>query len=184
MRGHGGPKGQELAARVRQASDHDGPWPTLSVWHGTADTTVAASNMEDIVEQWRLLQDLDSAPALAETIGGHTRRTWTDAKGRVRIEAHAIAGMGHGTPIAPGEGCGAAMPYMLDVGVCSTGHIAASWGIADAAPASARKAGAVPRQDRPVPVRPRRVSTAAPQVEISGVKKVIEDALRAAGLMR
>ena len=184
MRGHGGPKGPELAARVDQASGFEGPWPMLSVWHGTADATVAASNMEDIVEQWRLLQGIDAAPTQVETMGRHTKRTWTDDKGRVRIEAHAIAGMGHGTPIAPAGGCGAAMPYMLDVGVCSTQQIAASWGIADAVPVAARKAPAPRRTDRPAPAKPRLVPTASLEVEVSGVKKVIEDALRAAGLMR
>jgi poly(hydroxyalkanoate) depolymerase family esterase len=188
MRGHGGPKGQALAALARKASGGNGPWPKVSVWHGTADMTVAASNMEDIVEQWRVLQDLDAMPAQTETIGGHTRRTWTDGKGRVRIEAHAIAGMGHGTPISPGDGCGAAMPYMLDVGVCSTQLIAASWGIVDTAPVAARAAPAAPRKARPVPApvpaKPQLVPTASLQADASGVKKVIEDALRAAGLMR
>jgi poly(hydroxyalkanoate) depolymerase family esterase len=184
MRGHGGPKGQALAALARTASGRDGPWPSLSVWHGTADMTVAASNMEDIVEQWRLLQGIDAEPAQIETVGGHTRRRWTDGKGRVRIEAHAIAGMGHGTPISPGDGCGAAMPFMLDVGICSTQLIAAAWGIADATPATARTAPAAPRKERAVPATPRLVPAASPQPEMSGVKKVIEDALRAAGLMR
>ncbi len=169
-----GPWDRNWRSGCGKASGRDGPWPMLSVWHGTADATVAASNMEDVVEQWRLLQDLDAAPARTETIGGHSKRTWTDGKGRVRIEAHAIAGMGHGTPIAPAEGCGAAMPFMLDVGVCSTQRIAAAWGIADAVPAAARTA----------PARPRLAPAARPQTEMSGVKKVIEDALRAAGLMR
>ena len=40
MRGHGGPSDQALQTLLRGASDHDGPWPTISVWHGTADLTV------------------------------------------------------------------------------------------------------------------------------------------------
>jgi len=164
---------------VRRASRHDGPWPTVSVWHGTADTTVAVSNMDAIVEQWRLLQGIDSAPSQAGTTGGHATRRWADAAGRVRIEAHSIAGMGHGTPIAPREGCGAAMPHMLDVGVCSTQAIAAFWGIADSAAAD-RPA------DRGAAARPARPALVAPggAADVPGVKKVIEDALRAAGLMR
>ncbi|MES2452456.1 MAG: PHB depolymerase family esterase [Pseudomonadota bacterium] len=184
MRGHGGPAGPDLAKRVSQASGHAGPWPLLSVWHGTADMTVAVSNMDDIVDQWRLLQGIDAEPARNETMGNHGRRIWTDARGEVRIEAHTIAGMGHGTPIAPDEGCGAAMPHMLDVGICSTSHIAAFWGIADPAAVKARTAKPAPRAARPAAARPPLGLAAAPQVEISGVKKVIEDALRAAGLMR
>nr|WP_299910857.1 PHB depolymerase family esterase [Sphingomonas bacterium] len=193
MRGHGGAGGEELAGRVREASSHQGPWPILSVWHGTADHTVAASNMEAIVDQWRLLQGIDETPAHTESLGGHHRRVWSDAHGNARIEAHAIDGMGHGTPIAPGAtGCGMAGPYMLDVGVSSTQHIAAFWGIADApvadrvAPraAVAEASPAAPRVAQPKPLRlPARPRPMAP-VEAGGVKKVIEDALRAAGLMR
>jgi len=180
MRGQGGPSGPDLAALVRGASPHQGPWPALSIWHGTADRTVSLSNMDDIVEQWRLLQGLDAAPAQVEAKGGHRTRRWTDGGGRVRIEAHSIAGMGHGTPIAPGEGCGAAMPHMLDVGICSTRSIAAFWGIADSradeevGAARPAPAAASPAYREPVEVKH----------EVSGVKKVIEDALRAAGLMR
>lgn len=182
MRGHGGPSGQDLAALVRKASRHDGPWPTVSVWHGTGDRTVSVSNMDAIVEQWRLLHGLDAAPAQVGTAGGHGTRRWTDAGGQVLIEAHSIAGMGHGTPIAPSEGCGAAMPHMLDIGVCSTRAIAAFWGIADA--------GAGVAADMPIDRRDaaRSAKPALPAMggaaDVPGVKKVIEDALRAAGLMR
>jgi poly(hydroxyalkanoate) depolymerase family esterase len=182
MRGHGGPAGQDLAALVRKASRHDGPWPTVSVWHGTADMTVAASNMDSIVEQWRLLQGIETAPSQVGTVGGHGTRRWTDAGGRVLIEAHSIAGMGHGTPISPAEGCGAAMPHMLDVGVCSTRAIAASWGIADEE-ADAGADMSVGRAAGAHPVRPA-LAAMGGTVDVLGVKKVIEDALRAAGLMR
>lgn len=195
MRGHGGPAGPALATLVREASAHDGPWPSVSVWHGTADHTVAVSNMDDIVDQWRLLHGIGPSPAHDEAEGAHHRRIWTDAAGVPRIEAHAIAGMGHGTPIAPDRGkggYGAAMPHMLDVGVSSTEHIAASWGIAESASTRAAPApevvtvqattrpakAAIPPQRMPARPWP----TAVP--DAFGVKKVIEDALRAAGLMR
>jgi len=196
MRGHGGPAGPELADRVRRASGHDGAWPALSVWHGTADHTVAVSNMEDIVAQWLPLHGLGTAPSHSETEGRHQRRVWQDKAGRPVIEAHAIAGMGHGTPVAPDvSGCGAAMPHMLDVGVCSTGHIASFWGIAEAV--KTRRAPAAKVAPAPATAPAARAKPAAPplraaarprpipaQAEASGVKKVIEDALRAAGLMR
>ena len=196
MRGHGGPAGPELAQRVRKASNHDGPWPSVSVWHGTADHTVAVSNMDDIVAQWRLLHGIGARPAQDEAEGRHHRRVWTDQAGKPCIEAHTIAGMGHGTPIAPARGkggCGAAMPHMLDVGVSSTEHIAAFWGIAETA-SETRVAPAAKPVTAPATMRPAKAATpplrtpARPRPSLvpdaSGVKKVIEDALRAAGLMR
>ncbi len=44
MRGHGLPSHERLQERLRSASTHVGPWPTISVWHGTADKTVDESN--------------------------------------------------------------------------------------------------------------------------------------------
>ncbi len=195
MSGHGGPVGLELAARVRGASDHDGPWPSLSVWHGTADRTVSPANMEALVEQWRQLLELPVIPSRNERIGQHSRRVWNDKSGSTRIEAMAIDNMGHGTPLdtrAP-DGCGAAGPYMLDVGLSSTQHIAGFWGITQTDPivvipkdshlpsgTSQVPRPAMPATDLEMDSIPIRSSTATQ----SGVAKVIDDALRAAGLLR
>src|SRR6185295_5408523 len=46
MRGHGGPADPALQALLRNASSHKGPWPTISIWHGTADQTVNVSNAD------------------------------------------------------------------------------------------------------------------------------------------
>jgi poly(hydroxyalkanoate) depolymerase family esterase len=50
MRGHGHDRGG-LSARVLEASTHRGPWPAVSVWHGTADLTVNEVNAAMIVNQ-------------------------------------------------------------------------------------------------------------------------------------
>jgi hypothetical protein len=74
------------------------------------------------------------------------------------------------------------MPHMLDVGLSSTDRIASFFGIA---PHPAAKPSATPVGKAP---KPRLV--AAPDVHpkspppSAGVQKVIEDALRSAGLMR
>ncbi len=178
MRGHGMPDAAELGELVRGASSHAGGWPTLSIWHGDADATVQDANAEAILTQWRLLHDVASEPASHATVGSDRFRTWTDAAGRVVIEDHRIAGMGHGTPIATrgAEAGGTAGAFMLDVGISSTRRIAAFWGIAPAvatAPTPAR-AAREPQRLRPEPDRR----------EPAGVAAVINDALRAAGLLR
>ena len=184
MRGHGGAEGSALAALVRAASPHRAKWPTLSVWHGTADQTVSRTNAAAIVDQWRPLHGLAREPTWQETIEGYPHRVWCAPDGRALIEEYEIIGIGHGTPLATsGEGAvGAAMPYMLEAGISSTRHIAAFWGIADAV--AAESALPVTNSDIVAPfVRP----TPAPRPTAaanSGVGKVIEDALRAAGLMR
>src|SRR3954466_3547035 len=43
---------RELGDLVRKVSSHKGPWPKLSVWHGSADKTVSPSNANEILKQW------------------------------------------------------------------------------------------------------------------------------------
>ena len=175
MRGHGGPSEQELQQLLRAASPHQGPWPSISIWQGLADRTVAPSNADAILGQWRGVHELAKTPSGTEIVDGHTRQVWRGADGRVQIEKHRIAGMGHGTPLAtvgPG-GLGAAGPFMLDVGISSTRRIAQFWDIAKSemdstAKGKAPAADTASRKDKPA----------------SGVRKIIEDALRTAGLLR
>src|SRR5690349_15782161 len=37
---------------VRNASNHAGPWPIVSIWQGTSDKTVAAKNAIELANQW------------------------------------------------------------------------------------------------------------------------------------
>ena len=81
--------------------------------------------------------------------------------------------------------CGVAGPHMLEAGICSTSRIAGSWGLTG----KIAEQG-VPREAaRPVSIpalkpaaKPRARPAATPRS--TGVGAVIEDALRAAGLMR
>jgi poly(hydroxyalkanoate) depolymerase family esterase len=171
MRGHGVPAEAELAARVRGTSDHTGPWPTVSIWHGTGDATVSHVNAEAAVAQWRGVQGLAAEPSRTATVDGVLRKTWCDDRGGARIEQYSIAGLAHGTPLdtrGP-DGCGTSGPYMLECGISSTRHIAAFWGLTEKVPARAASPKA---------------ATAAKPVMAPSASKVIEDALRAAGLMR
>jgi hypothetical protein len=121
---------QALGDRVRAASRHRGPWPKISVWHGTSDPIAKPFNGEDIIRQWTNVHGLSDSPSYQESIGSHTRRVWNDANCKALIEAFTISGMAHGVPLATttgGEGCGAAGAFFLDVGISSTHHIARFW---------------------------------------------------------
>ncbi|MGY8668566.1 PHB depolymerase family esterase [Bradyrhizobium sp. UFLA05-109] len=115
-----------LGDRVRTASRHRGPWPKISVWHGTNDPIVRPSNGEDIIRQWANVQGLSESPSRHEIIEGYPHRVWSDANGEALIEAFSISGMAHGVPLATmtKEGCGSAGAFFLDVGISSTHHIA------------------------------------------------------------
>ena len=105
---------------VRGASGHDGPWPKISVWHGSADATVVPANAVETVKQWADVHGLPATATVESRGPGFTRQVWRDKAGREVIESFTIAGMAHGAPLAAGAGegrYGNAGPFLLDVGV-------------------------------------------------------------------
>ena len=125
------PSLRALGDGVRAASKHRGPWPKISVWHGTADTVVRVSNADHIIRQWLDVQKLPQHASGEEEIGRHMRRFWEDANGVTRVEAYAIAGIGHGVPLATAdaESVGATGPFFLEAGISSTSEITRFWGL-------------------------------------------------------
>jgi poly(hydroxyalkanoate) depolymerase family esterase len=119
-----------LGDRVRQVSGHSGPWPKISIWHGTADPIVKPCNGEDTIRQWADLHGVAADPSYEETIGNHSRRVWQDADGNTLIEAIALNEMAHGVPLGSAMGkdnCGSVGTFFLDAGISSTQHIANFW---------------------------------------------------------
>lgn len=209
MRGQAPASDEELWAQLRRASPHAGPWPRVAIWQGMADHTVAPSNAEDIAAQWRTAHRLDDAPTREEISGGRMRRIWSNRAGEAVIELNTVAAMGHGTPLA--SDLGAPGPYMLDVGISSTREIAAFWGIAEDAARTGSAQNVPPKSVSPKSISPNlaprsgpaaKTPLAAPPPRTSGatvkadpasptspaavsrIKDVIEQALRAAGLMK
>ncbi|HYY85316.1 MAG TPA: PHB depolymerase family esterase, partial [Beijerinckiaceae bacterium] len=187
---------------VRAASPHRGPWPRVSVWHGGADTTVKPTNATEIVKQWNDVHGVSGTPALESNGPGFTRQVWRDGAGEEVVESFTLAGMAHGTPLAAGVGegkSGVAGPFLLDVGVSSTHHIARFFGLVpqagvarEAAPVwpptgvieFAPKADEAPlRRAEPAPKADRHGSRKAGGLPVD-VNAVITKALKAAGLMR
>ena len=183
MRGQGSPPRGELAARAKDAANHRGHKPTLSVWHGTHDTIVHPANAVAIVDQWRDLHGLGTAEGVVEIADGHRREVWRDPNGRDVIEKYEVQGMGHGTPLDTRgrESCGNAGPHMLEANICSTRRIADFWGLTGAsAERREPRPAALTKTSLPSPVSPAKLSP----TRAKSVGTVIEDALRAAGLMR
>ncbi|MEI9411944.1 PHB depolymerase family esterase [Mesorhizobium salmacidum] len=183
MRGHGGPTAKQLASAVKQASGHSGPWPKLSVWHGSADTTVSPVNSDQLVRQWLALHGQSEAQADTAERQGYRRDVWRDATNQEVVESYLIPGMAHGTPVDSADGLSDGGPFMIDTGISSTSLISRFWGLAgtegqspDAHP-STRSARHSPLAGAHPPFQP-------PSGPDAGPGQIIEDALRAAGLMK
>ena len=155
---------------VRDAYRHSGPWPIVSVWHGSADQTVHPANAEAILRQWRMVHGLEEKPTRTELVDSYPRRVWYDHNGHALIESYTITGMAHGTPLATQgrDGCGAQGPHMLEANISSTRRIAEFWGLT----ASVHNATA------------REPSAQSWTGGLAGIQKTITDALRAARLIK
>lgn len=194
---------KEWGDLVRAASPRlAGRWPRISVWHGNVDRTVVPSNAVEILKQWTEVHGLPVAPSSEAIVDGYPRQVWLDEAGEELIESYSITQMAHGTPLATGDAdfeCGTPGPFLLEVGISSSFHIAKFFGLTAAGPRSvsslkrpvARLPVAVPENIAPrqmphvevvdqgteyVPPRP-----APPRIDIGAV---IANALQAAGLMK
>jgi poly(hydroxyalkanoate) depolymerase family esterase len=123
---------RELGDLVRHASDHRGPWPKLSVWHGSADRTVHPGNANATVKQWLDLHGLDEAPMSQADVDGYPRQVWWNDNGETVIESYTITDMAHGTPLGIAghdEPYGSEGAFLIEAGISSSYHIAKFFGL-------------------------------------------------------
>jgi poly(hydroxyalkanoate) depolymerase family esterase len=121
-----------LGDLVRKASAHKGPWPKLSVWHGTADRTVNPANASEIVKQWLDVHQLPPAPMSKGTVNGYPHQVWWNKDGETIVESYTITNMGHGTPLGVAgddERYGAEGAFLIEAGISSSYHIADFFGL-------------------------------------------------------
>jgi poly(hydroxyalkanoate) depolymerase family esterase len=129
----------ELGDLVRNASNHRGPWPKLSVWHGSADRTVHPANANEIVKQWLDVHQLPSAPMSEADVDGYPRQVWWNADGETIVESYTITDMAHGTPLGIGDNdkrYGAEGAFLIEAGISSSYHIAHFFGLTEWIPRS------------------------------------------------
>lgn len=124
---------------VRQAVPPGTVFPKIpiSIWHGDVDGTVDPQNQTAMMKQWTDVLGIDQVPDVEEVLNGNTthpvtHRVYADAANNKLLETYLVKGMDHGTPVDPhnvADPCGSAQSYILDVGFCSSRHIARSWGL-------------------------------------------------------
>jgi poly(hydroxyalkanoate) depolymerase family esterase len=123
---------EELGSAVRNASKHKGPWPKVSVWHGSADRMVNPGNANEIVKQWLDVHHLPLAPMSEGTVDGYPRQIWWNGDGETVVESYTITNMAHGTPLGTadnGQQIGAQGAFLIEAGISSSYHIANFFGL-------------------------------------------------------
>jgi poly(hydroxyalkanoate) depolymerase family esterase len=184
---------RELGDFVRRASSHSGPWPKVSVWHGSADRTVNPGNANEIVKQWLDLHDLPLVPMAETNVDGYPRQAWWDKDGETLVESYAITDMAHGTPLGLADNdqrYGVEGAFLIEAGISSSYHIAKFFGltgwIADAKNAET-KPGRSPAPHLARSIRAAVAEPAEPKLEEArgfDLGQIITRALTAAGLMK
>lgn len=129
MRGGDGSETEELGDRILAASDHTGPWPRISIWHGDNDSVVRPRNLDALMRQWTDVHGIDQKATSVQRIGPAERRRFEDTGG-IPVETWLIQDMDHGMPTST-EGCGQDGDYMHEVGLCAPRHLLAFWGLAE-----------------------------------------------------
>ena len=91
---------QQWGDAVRQAyPGYSGPRPRVQLWHGTSDTLVPYSLLQEEIEQWTNVFGLSQTPSSTDTPqSGWNRRRYADTSGTVQVEAYSIQGAGHSLP--------------------------------------------------------------------------------------
>lgn len=181
---------EQWGDQVRAASEHKGPWPSISIWHGGLDTTVNINNAQASVAQWADLHGLSLAAARQEMVDGAIRLSWGS-----KLEVYTLPILAHGTPIDSRD-LGQPGPFILEAGISSSRRIAQFWGLEAVsilgrlAPKHAVETIVTKVPDtEPEPCLPRIEMALTPPSETPLVVKpyleaVIRKALQAAGLIK
>ncbi len=86
---------QQWGDMVRAAyPGYTGPRPPIQLWHGTNDTLVPYSLLQESVEQWTNVHGLSQTPTSTDT----PQPNWNRRRFGTQVEAYAIQGAGHSLP--------------------------------------------------------------------------------------
>jgi poly(hydroxyalkanoate) depolymerase family esterase len=86
---------QQWGDAVRQAfPGFTGQRPRIQLWHGTSDTLVPYSLLQESIEQWTNVFGLSQTPTSTDT----PRQNWNRRRYADKVEAYSIQGAGHSLP--------------------------------------------------------------------------------------
>ena len=130
---------EEWGNLVRAAYNGDPvPWPRVSIWHGTDDTTVSFQNLGELLEQWTNVHGIDQVADSSTFVGNYPHNVYTDAEGRSLVETWEITDGAHAWPYGgDGDtGCAGRLPSD-DYGICAAYHAGVWFGLNQPVPIDA-----------------------------------------------
>ncbi len=116
-----------------------GPYPRVSIWHGTSDFVVNVQNQTELMKQWTDANGIDQTADVEDQVEGFPHKQYKDGSGKTLVETYSITGQSHGTEVAPDKPidpaqassakCGTAGSYILSAGICSTYYAGKFFGL-------------------------------------------------------
>ncbi|HWY38812.1 MAG TPA: T9SS type A sorting domain-containing protein, partial [Bacteroidia bacterium] len=101
---------------------YTGTYPTVAVFHGSADNVVNINNETEIMKQWTNVHNTDqTADAVINSFNGNafvTKNVFNDSSGHEVIETYTLSGMGHAIALDTGscyQKCGKTGTYAYEV---------------------------------------------------------------------
>ena len=111
---------------------YSGPYPRISIWQGSMDTTVNTANLANLVQQWTDVAGVSGTPTSSTMVNGFPHDEYADSSGVVQVESYSITGMPHAVAIDTANGCGTAGTYFIDEKTCAVSLAAQFFGIVPA----------------------------------------------------
>ncbi|MBB2687809.1 UNVERIFIED_ORG: poly(hydroxyalkanoate) depolymerase family esterase [Rhizobium etli] len=116
---------------VRTVSPDQKRWPPISIWHGTDDRVVNASNARASVSQWLAVGGIN------EDAGRTTLKPWGEltqwkSKHGIQVSFYSLKGFGHGLPVrrsARERQTARFDPYIVDAGISAPLTLVRTWGL-------------------------------------------------------
>ena len=92
----GGKTPQQWGDLVRTAHPgYSGPYPRVSIWHGTLDTVIRSSNADELVEQWTNANGIDQTADEVSLVNGYRRSVYANAAAQPRVERYVLTNASH-----------------------------------------------------------------------------------------
>jgi poly(hydroxyalkanoate) depolymerase family esterase len=109
-------------------SGYTGAKPRVSIWHGSADTTMSYNNFTEAMEQWTNYHGIDQTADVSDTVRGYPHNVYKDATGTALVETYSLTSRAHGWPLDPGtatDQCSGGTPG-ADYDICAS-YYAGKW---------------------------------------------------------
>ncbi len=122
---------QQWGDLVREAFDHSGDYPKISIWFGTSDYTVNPKNAAELTKQWGNIHGINSKETRVDLGDQNEHSYFVDQNGDKVIRIHRIIGMGHAITVDPNSefSGGSTGSFSENKGIHSTLVTAEEWGI-------------------------------------------------------